>query len=234
MKNPIFPSIHKLKAILIMAGTLLAGIGLSHAAPADDMARLYALPPAGSVYVRVVNATNRPLDASLAGQVNLHLPPNGASMVSGYYPVDGNALLSLSADQQTLSADPAPPGTSFISLLVLEGSEGLHTRTIADKGVAADGLKAELAVYNLIPGCTAQIALESGQSVFTDIDFESRNVRAINPVSTGLVGRCDAQKSSVFMLQNLKSGDHFSLFLIGNSHAPILIGALNQIMPTSQ
>lgn len=120
MKNPIFPYIHRLKAPLIMVCALLAGPGLSHAAPADDMARLYALPPAGSIYVRVINATNRPLDALLTGQTNIHLAPNGADMVSGYYPVNGTVPFSLSANQQTLSVDPAPADAGFVSLLVLE------------------------------------------------------------------------------------------------------------------
>lgn len=101
-------------------------------------------------------------------------------------------------------------------------------------GVAADGLKAELAIYNLIPGCAANIESESGQAVFSGIGFESRNVRAINPASTGLVGRCDAQRSPVFMLPDLKGGEHFSLFLLGDAHSPILTGALNQVMPAGQ
>ncbi|MFT0533494.1 hypothetical protein ACMHYJ_11810 [Castellaniella hirudinis] len=227
---------HALKASLTAACALLVtGAGFTQAAPADDMARLYALPPAGSVYVRVVNATRHALDISMAGQADIQLPPDREPLVSAYYPIPGDQPYSLTANQQALSVDPAPPGAGFVSLLVLaDGENGLRAQAIVDKGVAADGLKAELAIYNLIPGCTAEISLESGQAVFTDVAFQGRQARAINPIRTGLTGACGAEQSPVFILPELKGGDHFSLFLLGDSHSPILAGALNQVMPSGQ
>ncbi|WP_323016317.1 alginate O-acetyltransferase AlgF [Castellaniella sp.] len=204
----------------------------SPAAPVDDMAQLYALPPAGSVYARVINATGNNLNAALAEYKAVELTASGDTLASGYYSIDGTAPYTVQINGKTVSADPLASGAGFVSLLLLNGSAGLYIQPVEDKAVAADGLKAELAVYNLVPACSAaSIALNGGQQVFSDVVFGGRKARAINPIKAGLIGGCAESHSPVFDLPELKGGDHFSLFLLGNPTSPVLTGALNKLMP---
>jgi alginate O-acetyltransferase complex protein AlgF len=102
---------------------------------------------------------------------------------------------------------------------------------IVDESPPADGMKAELSAYNLVPSCAAAIRIAGGPAVFTDIAYGSRAARTINPVAASIEGACGAHVSTPLALPALKAGDHYSLFLIGTAQQPALAGTLNRTEP---
>src|SRR5690606_37645652 len=104
-------------------------------------------------------------------------------------------------------------------------------KSIPDAGAAPDGLKAELAVYNLVPACSANVSIVNGSMVFGGVAEHTRNARSINPVAAQLVGECAGKFSLPVQLPMLKPGDRYSLFLTGTAAAPILTGQENRTEP---
>lgn len=208
---------------------LVAGPAL--AAPADDIARLYALPPAGSAYVRIVNPTAQTLSIQLgAGARAVQLAPR-EQIATDYRVVTGGKPLALRINGKPVSSDVMAPASGFVTMVVTVHGDTASVKPIADAGEAADGLKAELAVYNLVPACAASVSIANGPTVFSEVAENTRAARSINPVSAELVGACADKLSAPFHLPMLKAGDRYSLFLVGTAASPVLIGQENRTEP---
>lgn len=203
---------------------------LAQAAPADDIARLYALPPDGSVYVRVVNEASTPASVQLgngSGAKAESLAANG-KIVTDYRVLPGAQAYPLKVNGRAVDVSGKTPKGGFVTLVVDGAKATAPARVIVDESPAADGLKAELAVYNLVPGCTAKVGVAGGPTVFPAVADGARAARAINPVSASLVGECAGHASAPLALPPLKGGDRYSLFLVGTAQAPVLVGATNR------
>lgn len=217
---------------MALCATLSGLAATAQAAPAEDVARLYALPPEGSAYVRVVNPSNKPLQVQLGAGSKAEALAANARIATDYRALPGGQPAVLKIDGQAVAlADPLPRG-GFVTLVVQQDQGKPSATQMLDAGAAADGLKAELAAYNLVPGCAAAtIALGNGSAVFQNLAEKTRAARAINPVTASLTGRCADTSSAPLALPALKAGDRYSMFLVGTPAAPVLIGVTNRTEP---
>ncbi|WP_174997394.1 alginate O-acetyltransferase AlgF [Pandoraea iniqua] len=204
---------------------------LAHAAPADDIARLYALPPDGSVYVRVVNQAVAPVSVQLGNGAKAESLAANGKIVTDYRVLPGAQAYPLKVNGRAIDVSGKTPKGGFVTLVVDGAKASAPAKVIVDESPAADGLKAELAVYNLVPGCTAKVGVAGGPTVFPAVADGARAARAINPVSASLVGECAGHTSAPLALPPLKGGDRYSLFLVGTAQAPVLVGATNRTEP---
>jgi len=221
---------HRPRTTLAAAALVLAG-SMAHAAPADDIARLYALPPDGSVYVRVVNPSNTRVTVQLGAGEKAEMLSASGKIVSDYRVLSGGEAFPLKINGKAVEVPGKTPKGGFVTLVLQSARGTAAAKPVLDESPAADGLKAELAVYNLVPGCSAKVGVANGPTVFQSVPDGARAVRAINPVSASLAGDCAGHVSAPFALPSLKAGDRFSLFLVGTAEAPVLTGAVNRTEP---
>lgn len=194
-------------------------------AAATDMGRLYALPPEGSIYVRVVNPSSVAAQVQIGDEKTQTLSASG-NLASDYHVQAGGAAYHVRVDGKPLKLGERAPTSGFITLVLpLDQRGAVHA--IADDAAGNDGLKAELSFYNLEQGCTASLHLAGGGgAVFASVASMQRGVRAINPVQAQLTARCGTAESGQAKLPELKVGDRYSLFLLPGSGAPTLRGVV--------
>ncbi|WP_168162885.1 MULTISPECIES: alginate O-acetyltransferase AlgF [Pandoraea] len=215
-----------------LAAAALAALGTAaHAAPADDIAKLYALPPDGSVYVRVLNVANTAVGVQLGAGAKAESLAANDKIVSDYRVLPGAQAYVLKVNGRTVEVASKAPKGGFVTLVVDGAQASAPVKVITDVSTVVDGLKAELAIYNLVPGCTAKIGVANGPTVFPNVADGTRAARAINPVSASLVGECAGHASVPLALPPLKGGDRYSLFLVGTAQSPVLVGATNRVLP---
>jgi alginate O-acetyltransferase complex protein AlgF len=215
-------------AALIPALGLLGGIG-STPASAQQIARLYApQAPEGSSYLRVVNPTNHSHDVAFAGKHDVLDPSH--RMVTDYRVVDASMEVVIRTDGRALAPLKVKPGSFNTVVLDEEGAPHL----IPDTTDGRDDLRAELRFYNLAHACEATLAIADGPSVFADVATNDSRKRVINPVQARLLGRCEAAGDSApVALPQMQSGDHASVFLIGDSKSPHLVSQIDRTEPYS-
>lgn len=195
---------------------------------ARDVARLYALPPEGSIYVRVANAQAAPLSVQV-GEGRGEQVSAGGKVATDYYVQPGGQPFRVRVNGKPLQVATPAPASGFVTLLV---GAGAGVRVVQDQQASGNtGLKAELALYNLVPGCNARLELSSGDVVLASVAEASRGTRAINPVQATLLAKCGARASAPLQLPALKAGDRYSLFVTGTANAPVLKGLAARTEP---
>jgi alginate O-acetyltransferase complex protein AlgF len=225
----VFDASFRAPARVALATALLAGThGAAQAAAADDMAQLYALPPDGSVYVRVVNPSAAPVKVQLGAGTKPETIGATGRIGTDYRAMPGGAL-TLAIDGKPAAVAGTLPHGGFVTLIA--GRAGANVQIVVDESPAADGMKAELSAYNLVPSCAAAIRVAGGATVFGSLASGTRAARAINPVSASLDGACGTHVSAPQALPALKAGDRYSLFLVGTAEQPALVGMLNRTEP---
>lgn len=195
--------------------------------PAAALARLYAVqPPAGSSFVRAVNATQHPLRVAIgAGALEQGLPPEGR-IATAYKIVDARHAVALSINGVS-TGKPLLLAPNVFATVVIRADGHAHVlQTIIDTPEQHDDLKAELRFYNLAPACMAQLDVAGGPTVFEQVSAGQSRQRAINPVAATVVGHCGAGAGARLTLPTLKAADHYSIFLIGSN--AVLAGQLAQ------
>jgi len=209
----------------VMAAMLLLsahGAMAQQGTAAQDVARLYALPPEGSIYVRVLNPERKNIQVQVGDGRTEQLSAS-AKLASDYRVQPGGGDFRVRVDGKPLKVEGRAPGSGFVTLVLKPGAAA-SAYPIIDQAQGGGGLKAELALYNLVQGCSAKLSLAAGAVVLPSVAEATRAVRAINPVQAVLVGQCGASTSAPLELPALKAGDRYSLFLIGGADAPVLKG----------
>lgn len=227
-----------LRSRSILAFVAVLGIGMlamtnpSQAAdPADEIAKLYALPPSGSAYVRVVDPMSSGAHIQIGHEQATQLRPADTSIATDYVIVPGSQPVQLSVNGERVSTHITVPPGDFATAILHKTNAAYTAKITTDTPSNIDGLKAELVFYNLTPECEGSITLSSGPTVFESLASGTRTTRAINPVAARLIGHCGTQQSAEFTLPPLKVGDRFSLFLIGDATTPRLVGQINHTRP---
>jgi alginate O-acetyltransferase complex protein AlgF len=203
----------------VLSGALCAATWIAPAA-AQQIAHLYApQAPAGSAYVRVVNATAASVPVAFAGGRD-SLDP-GHKIATDYRVVDAAAEVTIKASERAPERIRVKPGT--FSTVVLNGDA--KSPVITDITDGRNDLKAELRFYNLARDCEASLSIQDGARIFDKVAYGASVKRDINPVQARLTGRCDnaAAASAPVPLPQLKPGGHASLFLIGDGKTSRLI-----------
>ncbi|MGQ3675472.1 alginate O-acetyltransferase AlgF [Xanthobacter sp. TB0139] len=208
---------------LVLAALLLMAPATTSLA--QELTRLYApRPPAGSAYVRIVPP--QPAGAVRFGDATAQVTPGEVATI--YRVVKGGAPVTIALDGKAVQGTPTPAADSFSTIVI--GANG-SARLIADGTDARNDLKAQLRVYNLVPGCKGAVAVEKGPTVFDGLATDETRSRAINPIEARLVGRCGNTETPAFQLPPLKAGDHFSLFLLEGPSGPELKGQRDETEP---
>lgn len=196
-------------------------------AHAQEIARLYApQAPAGSSYVRVINATDKAVNIEFARKTN---KLDTSKIATDYRVVSAASALSIKVNGETLSPVKITPD-SFTTLII---DQNLQVRAMIDTTDNRNDLKAELRFYNIAAACNASLSIENGAVIFDQTPYGDSKKRTINPVKANVVGHCDATASKAAALPALKSGDRTSIFLTGDSQHPRLVVQLDATEPYS-
>ena len=188
-------------------------------------AQLYAArPPAGSSFVRVINAGAAPLKVKIANGPEQTL--SGDQLASSYAIVKGDTAFQILVNGKPVPAVQVK-ADSFTSLVTVGGAGAATFKTLDDSaGSSQDALKAEIRFYNLGADCNdAKLSIApAGSDIVANVGPSSSKARAINPVKASLNASCGSAKSADVALPVLQPGDHYSLFLTGNPQQPQLRG----------
>jgi hypothetical protein len=215
----------------LLGGQAPALAGSLAGAQEPALARLYAQqPPAGSSFVRAVNATQHPLRVAIgAGALDQRLAPQGR-IATAYKVVDAGGAIALSINGLPIGKPLMLAPNVFATIVIRADGNAYALQTIMDTLDHHDALKAELRFYNLAPACVAQLDVAGGPAVFEQVRAGQSRQRAINPVAATVVGHCGAETGagSRLTLPALKASDHYSIFLIGANANTVLAGQLAQ------
>ncbi|WP_236176428.1 alginate O-acetyltransferase AlgF [Pseudomonas qingdaonensis] len=206
-----------------LRAALLLGACLSGSAQAEGvLAQLYApRPAAGSAFVRVVNPGTQPLQVQVSRSSVQTLGP--AQVAGSYAIVKGG-------EDFTVTVNGKPAGTlkvapdSFNTLVPHKGT----WKVVDDVASSDDALKAELRFYNLADDCAkGTLSVADGPTLFEHVPAQTSTARAINPVTALLTAGCGEALAERWPLPQLNPGDHYALFLTGDSKKPVLRGQLS-------
>ncbi|WP_343315326.1 alginate O-acetyltransferase AlgF [Brucella sp. BE17] len=225
------------KGTLILAALALAAPQLlplsagTMPAKAQEVGKLYAAkPPQGSAFIRIISAINANVVVEFGSLEARELSTK--SPITDFRLMKGGVDAQIFVDGKKVGDMINVPEDSFMTLLLWQENEQIKNAAIVDQTRGHDDLKAELRLYNLVPGCNASLALADGPDVFKDVAPGTSMRRSINPVSADLLGKCAAVTSNAFSLPSLKAGDRFSLFLTGSADKPALGGQTDRtVMP---
>jgi hypothetical protein len=210
-----------LKRLVVLA---LAGLLALPAAAQDRGAGQAAVydpqPPAGSAFVRFVNAlgTEVALRPDFLPAQRLGTAPD--QRVTAYAVVErvaGRVLtLEAGARQQagrvTLRAEPG----SFVTIILHAAADGAVTGSPVVDQTEFNRARARLSFYNAAPGCAAaSLGLEpDGPTVFNQVAPATAKSRSVNPVVARLRAECDGRPAPSFALEGLEAGGMYSIWLM--------------------
>ena len=211
------------KSRTLAALAFIVGLSSSTVALAQPETKIYgAKPPAGSSYVRIVDASTSAANVVVGTASAVTLKPSGPIATTYRIVADGKSP-NVSIDGKPVSAGTVPPD-KFVTLVYRLGAGGPQLTAISDDPGEDNGLLAQLRFYNLVEGCDASLSLQSGPTVFEGVAADSSRSRSINPVTATLVPKCGTTAGTPLKLPPLKAGDHYSIFLIGSPTGPRAVG----------
>ena len=158
-------------------------------ASAQELTRLYApKPPLGSAYVRVVDLAGSGAPIGIGTAPAAPVPAGDTATI--YRIVKGGAPLAVSVAGKPAEGSIVPPADAFSTVIVPASGPAV---VIADPTEGRNDLKAQLRVYNLVPGCAASVAVaDGGPVVFENVATNDTRQRAINPIEAVLAASCGA------------------------------------------
>ncbi len=196
---------------ILIAGFLVVS-GLAQQAAAQEIGKLYAArPPAGYAFVRVAVA-NRSAEAGSIQIDSSKIPIDDAAVASRYRAVKADTAVRISAGGAVIDDKTIPRADQFSTIVIRRDGSGWTSTTIEEGQGAVNDLKAQLRFFNLVPRCEASLKIMDGPVVFDATASGTVKSRAINPVQARLEASCNG-RTAALALPQLRSGDHFSLFL---------------------
>ncbi|WP_426958496.1 ABC transporter permease [Muricoccus radiodurans] len=183
-------------------------------------------PPAGSAFIRFVNAT--PSDLSVqpdfAAAQSLGTAPD--ARVSAYLVVERVANRSLavvarSGDRSGRTTLHATAG-QFVTVMVQAAPDGrLVAQSVPDPG-SFNQARAHLAFYNAMQGCPAALRVApDGPAIFDDVAPGTARTRTVNPALARLGAACGEAHAPPFALEGLEAGGRYSIWLLPGRDLPI-------------
>lgn len=219
-------------ATLTMFSSLIA-VAPHAMAQAAAVASLYGpQAPADAAFFRVLNASSQSIKLMFTGGGAAQtLAPHA---ITRYAVLRPGEPLRVTVDSHVLprsdKGNTAAVSGEYVTMAVLPSAQGLQTRAISTTQERIDGLKATLLAYNFVSNCSASVNLAGTDTgVFKTLAEGTLQARAINPVKASLVGQCDQTVSAAVALPQLTAGDSYSLFLIGDSGKPLLVGTRDSL-----
>jgi len=184
---------------------VLSLLFLATAAAQDGDVGLYAAaPPAGSAFVRVVNAGG----AALTGKVGKYATGSIApGVASPYYAVPGgDVALALGQKSQTVQA---PTGT-FVT--VVSGMPGKGEGVVLPDTLSQNRAKATILLYNVSSQAGIDLATSDGKvTVFTDVPPGTEVMKEVNAISIGFTVQGPSSAVTTFPTATLERGAAYSV-----------------------
>jgi alginate O-acetyltransferase complex protein AlgF len=199
-------------------------LGAATAGATGGLAGLYAeQPPAGSVFVRLLNP-GAPVQVAWANGKSASLPLAG-NLATAYRVMDPSKRPELLVNGKAVGIDKLATTASYATWVV--SPTGSDITVIVDESPPANALKVILRITNLVPDCQATLKTAEGAVVLDGLPAWHSKARAINPVRATLVANCGAAVSAPLVLPALQAGDRFSVFLHGNARSLLLSGQID-------
>jgi len=201
-----------------------------HGAAAQEIGRLYvSRPPPGSAFVRIAATTGlAPNTKMLVNTTPSAL--EGSDTASRYVAVVANRPVSILVGKTPTETSLVPLPGKFYTIAIEQAGQTLAAKVIDEGSGDSNDLKAQLRFFNLTPDCKAVLRIAEGPAVFDGTDFGDFKSRAINPVQAKLQADCNAGTAQIELPQ-LKSGDHYSLFLRKLNGTMVLSGQFDETEP---
>lgn len=202
-----------MRRLVFAAAALLAG-------PAAAQPFLYEpSPPAGSAYVRFVNATPSPLVVTPGFSPEETLGAASDGRVGAYRVAENVAGRSLAFDVkqsgQVVHGAIAVSAGSFVTVLIEPQGGSVQAVTIVDQ-TEFNQLRARLNFVNASACPVASLALmPAGQKVFDGVARNTGRSRSVNPVAGRLQAGCGEGLAPEFALSGLEAGGQYSIWLMG-------------------
>lgn len=194
------------------------------------LAQLYpAAPPEGSSFVRVVNPLREPVKLSLAGVDEKQTLSSTSHIATGYRVVNPSRPVPILVNGKAVSGIVKIEPNSFMTLVLKKTGDEYSVSALTDSTQGHNALKADLRVYNLVPGCTATVTADKELKVFDNLPEGETRRRAINPVAVDLAALCGKASSAALALPQLQPGARYSMFITGEASAPVLTGKLDVV-----
>ncbi|MBI5261819.1 MAG: alginate O-acetyltransferase AlgF [Bradyrhizobium sp.] len=220
----------KLRGQALLAVLSFLILALPNECKAQEIGRLYApRPPAGYAFVRVVLSQQLSLPAQVhIGTTDIQL--DGAAVASRYRALPGGRPVKLSVNGAAVAEEVIPPADRFSTIFIAPGPSGLSAYLVDEGNESSNELKAQLRFYSLVRDCEASLRIADGPVVFNGTTFGSVQSRTINPVQAKLEAICN-DRSAAAALPQLRSGDHYSMFLIEAAGGLALVGQFDETEP---
>ncbi len=220
----------------VMRFGLVIAVALCFVAPASAQILLYAQRlPAGTVYMRLVNALPgaATIQTDFAGKVELGA--DGAARVSPYFVSTslGDKLVTLGVEQGGKGGKPSftPKSGSFVTVVLHRAGDKVTASVISDKP-EYNQLRARLAFYNATADCPAGVLAEAGgPDIFKGVAPDSAAVRGINPVAAKVVAGCASGKAPALDLGELQAGGLYTVWMMKPEGTLISFVARDTIAP---
>jgi hypothetical protein len=199
-------------------GLALAALaGFAGAAAAQPLLYAQRL-PAGTVYMRLVNALPGAISIGTDFAGKVELGADGAARVSPYFvsTTDGGKTVELQVSEggKTATADYQPKSGSFVTIVLHRAGDKVTAALIADKP-EYNQLRARLAFYNATADCPAGVLTEaSGPTIFSNLAPDAVAARGINPVAAKVVAGCAAGKAPTLDLGKLEAGGLYTVWMM--------------------
>ena len=154
----------------------------------------------------------------------------GSDTASRYVAMIANKPVSILIGKTSTETSLVPLPGKFYTIAIEQTGQTLHAKVIDEGSGDSNDLKAQLRFFNLAPGCKAALRIVDGPVVFDGTDFGDFKSRAINPVQARLQADCDGSTTQIELPQ-LKSGDHYSLFVRKLNGTMALSGQFDETEP---
>jgi hypothetical protein len=165
------------------------------------------------------------------GNTDIHV--DDTAVASRYRAVLGGKPLQLSVNGSPISDRLVPPEDQFATIVLAPSPTGLSGHLIVEGGDTSNDLKAQLRFYNLVANCETPLRIADGPEVFDRTAPLAVRSRSINPVKAELQASCN-NRGATAALPPLRSGDHYSLFLIETGNDLQLVGQFDATEPFSE
>lgn len=222
-------------AVAVLALLTVPALGW---AQGGGLAGLYAAqPPAGSAFVRLAHVGTPPIQVVL-GPANAGgghtLPPTaaaGGGLTTPYKVLNPAQPWSLWVNGAAQTLGVQPQAGTYATWVVQGTGTAYKVVAVADELAPANALRAVLRLSNLVPGCALSLRVAGGPEVFDRVEPWHSKARLINPIKVAVVARCDAAESAPLALPALQAGDRYSLFVVGTTAKPELVGQMDTTEP---
>ncbi len=176
-------------------------------------------PPAGSAFVRFVNATGGELSLRPDFLPAQTLGTQPVQRVTAYQVVERVAGRALNVEARaagaTARAALSANAGGFVTVLVTQGPGNTLTARAVTDGGDGNQTRARLAFYNAAPECpAAALGLEGGATIFADVAPSASKTRSVNPSAASLVAACGDRRGAAFPLSGLEAGGRYSIWML--------------------